>query len=74
VLGYPNDHFRIIKEIQPDIIVLGYDQRPTVEELESDLKARGIGARVVRLEKRTGDIDGTRKIITKILEERGKRC
>ena len=74
VLGYLNDHFRIIKEIQPDIIVLGYDQRPTVEELESDLKARGIGARVVRLEKRTGDIDGTRKIITKILEERGKRC
>ncbi len=74
VLGYPNDHFRIIKEIQPDVIVLGYDQQPSVEELEADLGSRGIGAKVVRLEKRTGDIDGTRKIITKILEERGSGC
>lgn len=26
VLGYENDYYRIIKEIKPDIICLGYDQ------------------------------------------------
>ncbi|PIN87684.1 FAD synthase [Candidatus Woesearchaeota archaeon CG10_big_fil_rev_8_21_14_0_10_32_24] len=31
VLGYPEDHFKIIEEKKPDIIFLGYDH-PKIEE------------------------------------------
>ncbi len=49
-LGDPDDKYRIIETINPDIIALGYDQRAFTDQLESELKARGIHARIVRLE------------------------
>jgi len=55
---------RIVEEIKPDIIALGYDQH--FEELEKKLKERGIKAKIVRCGKYDGDLSKTRKIIEKI--------
>jgi 3,4-dihydroxy 2-butanone 4-phosphate synthase len=68
VLGYVSDPMRIVQELRPDIIALGYDQAQDEKELEDTLRKRGIGAKVVRLRKRQGDIDCTTKIINKIRE------
>jgi FAD synthetase len=68
VIGYTDDNLRIVEEIKPDVIALGYDQE--VEGLEKRLKERGIDAKVVRC---TGykdyDLNGTRKIIKRIEEK-----
>lgn len=69
VIGYAGDMFRIVEEIQPDVIALGYDQH--VEGLEEQLKKRGISARVVRCGKYNGDLSKTRKIIEKIKRRSG---
>ena len=42
VLGYPEDHFRIIEEKRPDIIFLGYDHKVDEKVLAKALKARGL--------------------------------
>jgi len=64
VIGYEDDFLRIVEELKPDIIALGYDQY--FEGLEEELKKRGIKARVVRCGKYDGDLNKTRKIIEKI--------
>ncbi len=38
-----NDPYEIIKEINPDIICLGYDQTHFTEKLEAKLKEMGMG-------------------------------
>jgi FAD synthetase len=45
------DKLKIVEEIKPDIIVLGYDQPWDKEELERKLEKRGLKVRVVRLKK-----------------------
>ena len=69
VLGYEDDMYRIVKEIRPDIIVLGYDQRFSEEEIEKECEKRGLKVKVVRLSKfGEGDLNGTRKIIYRIVD------
>lgn len=48
-IGYIDDKYRILEEIRPDIIALGYDQTHFVESLEEELKVRKIFAKIVRL-------------------------
>jgi FAD synthetase len=67
-LGHEGDIFDIVREIGPDVIALGYDQKFSENELEKDLKDRGIVAKVVRLSKYEDDLNGTRKIIQKIVD------
>lgn len=67
-LGHEGDIFDIVREIRPDIIALGYDQKFSENELEKGLKDRGIVAEVVRLSKYEDDLNGTRKIIQKIVD------
>lgn len=67
-LGKEGDMFEIVREIKPDIIALGYDQHFDEKELEVELKKRGINARVVRISEFNHDLNGTRKIIQKILD------
>jgi len=70
LLGHEGDPYRIVEEIQPDIIVLGYDQRHDEEKIRDDLRKRGLGhIRVLRLPKFDHDLNGTRKIIKKIIQE-----
>ncbi len=64
VIGYEDDFLRIVEEIKPDVIALGYDQH--FEGLEEKLRQRGIKAKIVRCGKYDGDLNKTRKIIEKI--------
>lgn len=50
VLGHHGDIFKIIEEIKPDVICLGYDQNVQKQQLEDELKKRGIKADVVRID------------------------
>ena len=68
-LGYEEDMYEIVEEIKPDIIALGYDQTHNEKEIISELKKRKINAKVARLPeyKEGSDLEGTRKIISKII-------
>ena len=50
ILGNEGNIFDIIGEIKPDVICLGYDQKPaTMGELKEELKKRNIKAEVTRI-------------------------
>lgn len=49
ILGSEKDMFEPLKEIRPDIIALGYDQRFDAEILEKELIKRGLPAKVMRI-------------------------
>lgn len=71
VIGNPPEVpiFDILPEVNPDIIALGYDQEHAEERIRMSLEERGLGhIKVVRVEGLTEDLDGTRKIIARILE------
>jgi len=67
-LGSDGDMFGVVERIRPDIIALGYDQDFDESKIEDILRQRGMAVRVVRLSKHGEDLNGTRKIITKIIE------
>jgi FAD synthetase len=46
-----SDKLKIVEEIKPDIIVLGYDQVWGEKELEEELKKRSLKIKVMRLKK-----------------------
>ena len=70
-LGDPIDMMRPIEDIQPDIITLGCDQHFSEQDLEQRLKARGISAQVVRIDKYTEyTYCSSREIVRSILERR----
>ena len=68
-LGYEEDMYEIVREIKPEIIALGFDQLHDEETIKKELKRRKIKARVERLSEFKGgsDLEGTRKIISKII-------
>jgi len=68
-LGHEDDMYEIVKEIKPDIIALGFDQIHDEVKLKADLKKRNIKVEVIRLSelKEGSDLEGTRKIIGKII-------
>ena len=68
-LGHEDDMYEIVQEIKPDIIALGFDQIHDEKKIESELKKRGLKAKVVRLNEFKGgsDLEGTRRIIGKII-------
>jgi FAD synthetase len=68
-IGYEDDIYEIVKEIKPDVIALGFDQLHDENEIKIELKKRKINAKIVRLQEFKGgsDLEGTRKIINKII-------
>ena len=68
-LGHEDDMYRIVEEIKPDIIALGFDQIHDEATIKSELKKRKINVKVVRLPKYQGesDLEGTRRIIQKVI-------
>jgi len=73
ILGDEEDIFKPIKEIDPDIIALGYDQRFDENWLRNELKKRGLKAEVVRIKvKEECELCSTAKIINKILGLKNK--
>jgi len=49
ILGKHGNIFDIIEEIKPDVICLGYDQNVQKQQLEDELKKRGIKSEVIRI-------------------------
>ncbi len=41
--------FDILKELKPDVIVLGYDQKPSEETLKKELEKRNLKAEIKRI-------------------------
>jgi len=69
ILGNENDMFESLKDINPDIIVLGYDQHFKEEWLRKELDKRGINAKIVRAKKYLDcDLCSSGKIRKKIYE------
>lgn len=68
-LGKKDDMYDIVIDIKPDIIALGYDQIHNEKKINSELTKRNIKSKIVRLSKSKNieDLDGTRKIISKII-------
>ena len=50
MLGRQGNIFDIVEEIKPDVICLGYDQNVQKQELEDELRKRGIKADVIRID------------------------
>lgn len=67
ILGHEGDIYQTVEKVQPDIIALGWDQPFDPGEIEAECAKRGVPARVVRLERLEGDLDGTTKIINKVI-------
>ena len=67
-LGSDGDMFGVVERIHPDIIALGYDQDFDEREIEKTLLKRDLKVKVVRMSKHGEDLNGTRKIIGKIIE------
>ncbi|MHA1372158.1 MAG: adenylyltransferase/cytidyltransferase family protein [Promethearchaeota archaeon] len=69
LLGYEDpDLTKVIEDIKPDIILLGPDQTPSDNELNSLLAKKGLNIKVRRLKRRKNDfpLASTSKIIQKI--------
>jgi len=49
VLGYPDNHLKVILEKKPNIICLGYDHPVSEKELEQKLQALGLDTKIVRV-------------------------
>jgi FAD synthetase len=71
LIGLPPSEsmFDILEQVKPDIIALGYDQDHAEEWIREELAKRGkSNIKVQRVEGLSDDLDGTRKIISRILE------
>jgi len=62
------DMFKIVEEIKPDVITIGFDQPFEPVDLEKELLKRGMNVKVIRMPHLDHDLDGTRKIIRKVIE------
>ena len=67
-LGSDGDMFGVVERIRPDIIALGYDQNFEEGKIEEAMAERGLSVEVVRLSQHGEDLNGTRKIIGKIID------
>lgn len=73
VLGHRGDYYKIVEELQPDIIALGFDQAYDEAAVEAKCRERGLDCQVVRLPHFVGDLDGTRKIIERVARRAAER-
>lgn len=66
-LGHKTDMFKIVAEINPDIIAIGSDQKFDLEHIKNQLKARNLSSKVLRVENYyKSNLDSSCKIIKKI--------
>ncbi|MBI2667183.1 FAD synthase [Candidatus Woesearchaeota archaeon] len=49
ILGNKGNIFDILTKIKPDVICLGYDQKPIDKEMRKELKIRNINAEIIRI-------------------------
>jgi len=74
-LGHPTDIFVPIEAVDPDVIVLGFDQHHDESAIAAALEKKGIDCQVERASARTEQYDdevlSTGDIIDRVLERRG---
>lgn len=72
VLGSEESIFEPLHDIRPDAVALGHDQHYDEDELERELRERGIDAEVERVGRREveGEVASTSALLEKIVEER----
>ena len=74
-LGHPEDIFVPIERIDPDVIVLGFDQHHDEDDIADALAGRGIDCRVERASAREptfeGELLSSGDIVDRILARRG---
>ncbi len=69
IVGGEGDIFDTVAKVRPDIIVLGYDQNFSEEDLAKQLSDRGFkDVKVVRASECADDLNATRRIVAKIRE------
>ena len=68
VLGREGDMFEIVEKIKPDIIAIGYDQPFDIDTMRAELEKRGLTVDIRKMSHRGGDLDGTRKIVRKVID------
>ena len=77
-LGHPEDVFVPIERIDPDVIVLGFDQHHDEADIADALAARGIDCRVERASARDprheDELLSSGDIAERVLERRGTSC
>ncbi|MDR1405416.1 MAG: adenylyltransferase/cytidyltransferase family protein [Candidatus Methanoplasma sp.] len=74
VIGREGDIFGTVREISPDIIVLGFDQAFGEDELGKRLEENGLGhIKVLRATECAEDLSATRRIISRIRNQAGDR-
>jgi len=56
MLGRLDDPYRIVQEVSPEVIALGYDQNSFSQGLEEELKKRGLNSKIVRIKPYKEDI------------------
>ncbi|MFA4818384.1 MAG: adenylyltransferase/cytidyltransferase family protein [Patescibacteria group bacterium] len=42
-------HYQMVKNIKPDVICLGYDQKPNLKQVKQELKKAGLNPKFIRL-------------------------
>lgn len=67
-LGHTGDIYRVVGEVQPAVIALGYDQRFDPADVKKKCLDHGVNVRVVRLPEFDPDLDATRRIIDRIAQ------
>ncbi len=73
VLGDKTDMFRPIREIQPAVITIGFNQHFNEKTLHLQLAERGLAPEIVRVGKyEDGDLCSSRFVVQRIIEVRGK--
>lgn len=61
VIGSDENHFRVVEEEKPDVIVLGYDQEIDKELLQR-IKQSGLGPEIVRIEEKHKEYSSNRMV------------
>lgn len=72
IVGRDGDMYETVREIDPDIIVLGFDQSFDPGEMQLRLAERGMGhIKVVRAGECADDLNATRRIVQRIRDMGG---
>ncbi|HLC92325.1 MAG TPA: adenylyltransferase/cytidyltransferase family protein [archaeon] len=66
VVGFEDDMMKSVEKAKPDIVALGYDQRPDEDALRESFSARGIKAKIVRLKPHKPEMFKSSKIRQRI--------
>ncbi|MFB6243003.1 MAG: adenylyltransferase/cytidyltransferase family protein [Halobaculum sp.] len=71
-VGHPTDYFVPVERIDPDVIVLGFDQHHDADAIRAQLRERGLDAAVTRATGRDpaydGEILSTNEIVDRLVE------